>query len=108
MTTQKEQLDLFVALVGDVPLRDDREMMSAPMVSIAKRGQEKIEWQGPSGQQVVITSTSDDGIATIWDFDVVIWAISQLNAAVERGETPSPTIAFRPYDLMKSIGWCDS
>lgn len=108
MSTQKEQLDLFVALVGDVPLRDDREMMSAPMVSIAKRGQERIEWQGPSGQQVIITSTSDDGIATIWDFDVVIWAISQLNAAVERGETPSPIIAFRPYDLMKAIGWCDS
>lgn len=108
MSTQKEQLDLFVALVGDVPLRDDREMMSAPMVSIAKKGQERIEWQGPSGQQVVITSTSDDGIATIWDFDVVIWAISQLNAAVERGETPSPIISFRPYDLMKSIGWCDN
>lgn len=108
MSTQKEQLDLFVALVGDVPLRDDREMMSAPMVSIAKRGQERIEWQGPSGQQVVITSTSDDSIATIWDFDVVIWAISQLNAAVERGETPSPIISFRPYDLMKSIGWCDN
>jgi len=108
VSTQKEQLDLFVALVGDVPLRDDREMMSAPMVSIAKRGQDRIEWQGPSGQQVVITSTSDDGIATIWDFDVLIWAISQLNAAVERGETPSPIIAFRPYDLMRSIGWCDS
>lgn len=60
MSTQKEQLDLFVALVGDVPLRDDREMMSAPMVSIAKKGQERIEWQGPSGQQVVITSTSDE------------------------------------------------
>jgi|AntRauTorcE11898_2_1112593.scaffolds.fasta_scaffold06878_3 plasmid replication initiation protein len=108
VSTQREQLDLFVALVGDVPLRDDREMMSAPMVSIAKRGQERIEWEGPSGQQVVITSNLDDGIATIWDFDVVIWAISQLNAAVERSETPSPIIKFRPYDLMKAIKWCDS
>ncbi|MCP1168915.1 replication initiator protein A [Limimaricola litoreus] len=108
MSTAKEQLDLFVALVGDVPLRDDKEMMSAPMVSIAKRGQRRIEWEGPSGQQVVITSTEGDDIATIWDFDLVIWAISQLNAAVERGETPAQTISFRPYDLMKSIRWCDS
>lgn len=108
MSTQKEQLDLFVALVGDVPLRDDREMMSAPMVSIAKRGQERIECEGPSGQQVLITSTVGDEIATIWDFDLVIWAISQLNAAVERGDTPSPIITFRPCDLMRSIRWCDS
>ena len=82
MSTPKEQLDLFVALVGDVPLRDDKEMMSAPMVSIAKRGQRRIEWEGPSGQQVVITSTEGDDIATIWDFDLVIWAISQLNTAM--------------------------
>ncbi|PHP26816.1 replication initiator protein A [Limimaricola cinnabarinus] len=108
MSTAREQLDLFVALVGDVPLRDDKEMMSAPMVSIAKRGQRRIEWEGPSGQQVVITSTEGDDIATIWDFDLVIWAISQLNAAVERDETPAQTISFRPYDLMKSIRWCDS
>lgn len=108
MSSAKEQLDLFVALVGDIPLRDDREMMSAPMVSIAKRGQDRIEWIGPSGQEVLITSTAGDDIATIWDFDLVIWAISQLNAAVERGNTPSPIIMFRPYDLMRSIHWCDS
>lgn len=108
MSTQKEQLDLFVALVGDVPLRDDKEMMSVPMVSIAKRGQVRIEWTGPSGQQVLITSTVGDEIATIWDFDIVIWAISQLNTAVERGETPSPIITFKPHDLMRSIRWCDN
>ena len=72
MSTQKEQLDLFVALVGDVPLRDDKEIMSMPMVSIAKRGQERIEWTGPSGQQVLINSTIGDEIATIWDLDIIM------------------------------------
>lgn len=104
MATPKEQLDLFVAIVGDVPLRDDREAMSAPMVSIAKRSPREIEWTGPKGQHVVITCGDDaDGIATIYDFDVVIWAISQVNAMIERGGKPSPTITFRPYDLLRAV-----
>lgn len=105
MSTPKEQLDLFVAIIGDVPLRDDREMMSAPMVSLAKRSPKRLEWEGPSGQSVLITASEETGgIATIYDFDIILWAISQINAGVERGHKPGPTITFRPYDLMKSIG----
>lgn len=105
MSTPKEQLDLFVAIIGDIPLRDDREMMSAPMVSLAKRSPRKLEWQGPSGQRVTITASEETGgIATIYDFDIILWAISQLNAGVERGQKPGATITFRPYDLLKAIG----
>jgi len=105
VSTPKEQLDLFVALVGDVPLRDDREAMSAPMVSLSKKPPAELNWTGPSGQQVRITATTGSSIATIYDFDVVIWAISQVNAAMERnGSDPGPTITFRPYDLLRSIG----
>ena len=103
MSTRQQQLDLFVALIGDVPLRDDREAMSAPMVSLAKRSPDRLEWSGPSGQTVVITAKGGR-IATIWDFDIVIWAISQINAGIERGHDPGATITFRPYDLLKSIG----
>jgi plasmid replication initiation protein len=105
MTSKQQQLDLFVAIVGEVPFRDDREMMSAPMVSLAKRSPAKLEWKGPSGQQVLITAGTSGSIATIYDFDIVIWAVSQLNAAVDRtGKPPSATITFRPYDLLKAIG----
>lgn len=104
MSTQREQLDLFVALVGDVPLRDDREMMSAPMVSLAKRSPERLEWTGPRGQQVEITAGEAGAIATIWDFDIIIWAVSQINGGLERGKEVGPTITFRPYDLLRAIG----
>lgn len=105
MATRKEQLDLFVALIGDLPLRDDKEMMSAPMVSLSKKPPAQLEWTGPRGQRVTITAATGDRIATIYDFDVVIWAISQVNSAMERGQAdPGPTITFRPYDLLKAIG----
>lgn len=104
MSTSKEQLDLFVALIGDVPLRDDREVMSAPMVSLSKKPPAELEWIGPSGQHVRISATTGSTIATIYDFDIIIWAISQVNAAIERGKDPNPTITFRPYDLLRAIG----
>ena len=104
MITRKEQLDLFVALVGDIPLRDDREAMSAPMVSLAKRPPARLEWTGPSGQHVEITAGEIGAIATIYDFDIVIWAISQVNAGLERDREVGPKITFRPYDMLRAIG----
>jgi len=67
------QLDLFVALIGDVPFRDEREAMSAPLVSLSKNRRTRIEWEGPSGQKVLVTAPEDTGIATIWDYDVLLW-----------------------------------
>lgn len=105
MSTKEERAALFVALVGDIPWRDDREMMSSPMVSLSKKPPTRLEWTGPSGQHVIITgSEKGGGIATIYDFDLIIWAVSQVNARIERGHDPSPTLTFRPHDLLKAIG----
>ena len=76
MSTNR-QLDLFVALIGDVPFRDEREAMSAPLVALSKNKRTRIEWEGPSGQKVLVTAPEDTGIATIWDYDVLLWAVSQ-------------------------------
>lgn len=104
MANRKEQLDLFTALIGDFPFRDDKEMMSAPMVSLSKKPPAEMEWRGPSGQHVRVMAKTGDKIATIYDFDVIIWAVSQINAAVERGvPDPGPTITFKAYDLLRSI-----
>ena len=106
MVHDHRQLDLFVALPGDLPWRDDREAMSLPMVALGKRKRVRpIEWESPDGaRRVLITAPAETGIATIWDFDVILWAISQLNEAVERGIDPSPAIRVAPYDLLRAIG----
>ena len=52
----------------------------------------RLDWEGPSGQCVSITASEHTGgIATIYDFDILLWAISQLNAGVERGQKPGAT-----------------
>ena len=47
--SKNRQLDLFVALIGDVPFRDEREAMSAPLVALSKNKRTRIEWEGPAG-----------------------------------------------------------
>jgi plasmid replication initiation protein len=101
---KSNQLDLFVALAGDVPFRDEREAMSAPLVSLSKRKRTLIEWQGPSGQTVTVSAAEKYGIATIWDYDVILWAVSQINQAVDAGLETSPRIFFHPYDALKATG----
>jgi len=43
-------------------------------------------------------------MATIWDLDVLIWAVSQINDAIETERGVSHTLQFRPYDILKTIG----
>jgi plasmid replication initiation protein len=102
--SKSKQLDLFIALAGDVPLRDEREAMSAPLVSISKRKRTLIEWQGPSGQTVTVSAAEKYGIATIWDYDVILWTVSQINQAFDAGLETSPRVFFHPYDVLKATG----
>jgi plasmid replication initiation protein len=95
---------LFVALIGDVPFRDEREAMSAPLVALSKNKRNPDRMGSPSGQKVLVTAPEDTGIATIWDYDVLLWAVSQLNEAVNAGLAVSPRIKFHPYNLLKAAG----
>lgn len=44
------------------------------------------------------------GMATIWDADVLIWAGSQVVAALDRGMVPGRRLRFTPYQLLPAIG----
>jgi plasmid replication initiation protein len=53
-----------------------------------------------NGNSITITP-SVKGLATIWDKDIVIYAVSQLVAAMNAGRQDlSPTIRLRAYDLL--------
>ncbi len=100
------QRDLFWAFVGEVPLRDDREGMSVPLVSLSKKKRlTPIEWTSADGKQWVrVTASATHGMATIYDLDVLIWAVSQVNAKLETGKPVSPVLPFHPHDMLKAIG----
>lgn len=43
-------------------------------------------------------------IASVWDWDLIMFAASHLNDAIEAGLVPSPRIQFVPYRCLHQIG----
>ena len=101
---QREQLDLFRALPGDMAPRDSQDLMAFPFFSLAKsRRTEPIDFRA-GGITIRVEGTQEHGIATIWDADVLIWAASQIVEARDAGIRPSRWIHATPYEILRFIG----
>jgi plasmid replication initiation protein len=69
---EREQLDLFRALPGDMAPRDSQDLMAFPFFSLAKsRRTAPIDFRA-GGITIRVEGTQEHGIATIWDADVLI------------------------------------
>lgn len=105
---QRDQFDLFNGpRLIDLPLRDQRETMERPFFSLSKRKRLKpIDYSNGDGTVwVKVQPHQEFGMATIWDADILIWAISRLNAMRQRGVNDLPrTLEFHAHDLLKAIG----
>ncbi|MFT3998063.1 MAG: replication initiator protein A [Asticcacaulis sp.] len=102
----ESQFDLFIPLVSDMSLKDQRELMERPFFSLAKRKRLKpIEYTSPDGDTwVKVSGNAEFGIATIWDADIMIWAASALNRLKEQGVNDLPrTLKTTSYDLLRAI-----
>lgn len=100
------EFDLFIPLMGDLPLKDQRETMERPFFSLQKRKRVKpIEYTSPDGETwVKIEAIPAYGMATIWDADILIWAASTLNRMREQGANDIPrTLRTTSYDLLRAI-----
>lgn len=97
------QLDLFTVSTVEPPWRDNRDAMAYPFLALQKRRTKPIEFSR-NGLSLEVHAPTKFGIATIWDWDLVIFAASHLNEAVEDGRKPSPRIRFVPYDCLRQIG----
>ena len=100
------QLDFFIPFIAELPLRDQRDTMERPFVSLAKRKRlTPIDYQSADGSiWVKVQPHQDYGMATIWDADILIWAASVLNEMKNRAVNDIPrTLPFHPYDLLKAI-----
>jgi len=99
-----KQLDLFHARPGAMSLRDAQDLMSYPFFSLAKSPRVKpIDFR--MGEIVIrVEATLEDGMATIWDADVLIWAASQIVDARSHGLKTSRHMAATPHEILTYIG----
>jgi plasmid replication initiation protein len=101
---EREQLELFRALSGNLAPRDAQDLMAYPFFSLAKSKRTKpIDFL--SGEVVIkVEASAEHGMATIWDADVLIWAATQIVQARDRGLRASRLMAATPYEILTFTG----
>ncbi|WP_234730001.1 replication initiator protein A [Acidocella facilis] len=105
---ERQQLDVFRALPGDLAPRDAQDLMSWPFFSLTKTPRVRpIDFQ-MGDVSVRVEATAEHGMATIWDADVLIWAASQIVEARDRGLATSRLMAATPYEILAFIGRSDT
>ena len=85
--------------------------MERPFFALSKHRKTPIVYKSPKGDVTLEVSPNVKyGMATIWDFDVLIWAASQVNAMIERGDQAkldelqrTKTLYFQPADMLRAI-----
>lgn len=100
---QPAQLSMFTVSAVDPPWRDNRDTMEYPFLALQKGRKAPIEYR-KGNTALSIAADIRYSIATIWDWDLIIFAASHLNDAVEAGMQPSPWVRFVPYDCLQQIG----
>lgn len=93
------QQELFLCDVADAVLKDIMPHMEHPFYSLSKKPDTKIRRYEHKGNWLEITP-SVKGMATIYDKDILIYAISQLMAKLNRKEEISKRIRINCRDLL--------
>ncbi len=75
--SQTQPYEAFRALPGPMAVRDVRDLMTYPFFSLAKSPRTVPIHFRTANVSVRVESTAEQGLATIWDADVLIWAASE-------------------------------
>ena len=90
--------DIFDTLPG---FRDDRASMEHPIFSLSTKPDMRELHYEHNGNSVTI-KPSGDGLATIHDKDILLYAVSYLRAAMKEGQEISQRVRLTAHDLLVS------
>jgi hypothetical protein len=92
--------DFFIADLVDWALKDDWHSMGHPFFSLSKNPDREIRRYDHNGISISVTP-SVLGLATIWDKDILIYAVSQVVEAFNQGRRDvGPCLRVTAYDLL--------
>ncbi len=94
------QKDLFICDVADAVLKDIMPQMEHPFYSLSKKPETRIRRYEHNGNWLEVIP-SVKGLATIYDKDILIYAISQIMAKIKEGEEPGKRVRINTYELLQ-------
>ena len=100
VSAERVALTAFHALPGPMAIRDAQDLMAYPFFSLAKTKRVTPIHFRAGNLAIDVEATSQFGMATIWDADVLIWAASQLVEARDRGLPTSRLMLVTPYEIL--------
>jgi len=103
---REQALELAKAPVDLTRYRNERNLMMFPFCSTAKAKRVKsIRYTSADGKRwLEVTANYEYGMAKIWDFDILRFALSKAGeVALQVGYFP-PCIEFTAYECLKAIG----
>ena len=104
LRSERNQLELFRALPGDLAPRDAQDLMAYPFFSLAK-SKRVVPIDFRAGAVAIrVEAVPQHGMATIWDADVLIWAASQIVEARDAGLKTSRLMAATPFEILTFVG----
>lgn len=92
--------DLFICDVGDAVLKDVMQEMEHPFYSLSKKPDTSIRRYEHNGMWLEITP-SVKGLATIYDKDILIYAISQVMSELNAGRKVSQRVRISSHDFLR-------
>lgn len=95
--------DLFLSAVSDVKVKSQQDLMSRNFFSLTKNRIDEIEHIFGS-DFVHITGRQNLGVATIWDYDILLFLISQVVDKKNKRMALHRRIRFTLYDFLKWKG----
>ena len=99
-----EQIEIFSAIFNDIVSRETQDTMEAPFLSLAKKPRFRpIRYSGPNGTEVTVSGGEPHGIANIFDWDLIIWLLSQVRHAADKNESVSRRIRFNRHAYLKDV-----
>ena len=97
--------DFFLCDLFDYALKDDGVSMEAPIFTLATKPDTSVwHWESKDGNRSITVTPSVQGRATQFDKDLLIYAVSQMTEALNRGrpDASSRRVRFRVYDYLIS------
>ena len=101
LTPRRYLPNLFSLDVSSISIKDAQQQLEHPLFSLSKKPDIRPrEYQAENGTKIEVLPNYL-GHPTIWDKDLLIYAVSSLRNCMERDEEVSPRIRFHTADIIE-------